>query len=350
MKKIMLAISLILFIESAYSQDSTLVWSDEFDQDSININNWNFETGNGNYGWGNNEKQYYTKRPENIKIVNGVLVITARKESYNGYNYTSSRIQTKNKAYFKYGRIEMKAKLPRGKGTWPAFWMLPQSQLYGSNYWPDNGELDIMEYVGYDPSKVHGTVHTNKNSGSASISSVITYYGVENNFHVYAVEWAPTIIKFYVDSYLYGTYSRMDRNWQYWPFDQNFFMLINFAVGGNWGGAQGIDDTVFPQTFEIDYVRVYQYTNTGTASVITSDEDISVSPNPVRDILTVKINESLLNKSWVSVFNLSGTRIHSPLLCTNESTGIDFSQEKTGCYILLVEGNNMKKTYPVIKN
>lgn len=340
---------LFAFISFAIpSTGQTLVWSDEFDGDALNTSYWNYDLGNGASGWGNNELEYYTSRPENIKVENGKLIITARNESYSGYNYTSARIHTKNKAYWKYGRIEMKAKLPKGKGTWPAFWMLPQQQLYGSNYWPDNGEIDIMEYVGYQPGFIYGSVHTHQNYGGNSVTGHIEYSGVEDDFHVYAIEWTEDNIKYYVDSYYYTHYYRPVDQWNYWPFNQNFFILLNFAVGGNWGGAQGVDNTIFPQTYEIDYVRVYSL----ATDAETTDLDklnISVFPNPTDRFINISMKNNLDKDYLVTVYDLLGRIVVTPEIYREDDAQIDLQNLNAGIYILKVNQNNSTKTFKIIK-
>lgn len=348
MKKFIFFIIAFLGAYQAFGQSYELVWSDEFDLDTVDAARWNFETGNGSNGWGNNEKEYYTERPENVRIDSGNLIITALKEDYMGFQYTSARMQTKNKAYWKYGRIEMRAKLPKGRGTWPAFWLLPQQQNYGTSYWPDNGEVDIMEYVGYAPGKVYGTVHTNKNNGSGGISQTISYAGVENDFHVYAIDWTPDEIKWYVDDYYYGSYQRLNRDWHYWPFDQPFFIIINFAVGGNWGGAQGIDDAIFPQTYEIDYIRVYQSPISSVSNNQLKGDDITVSPNPVNDFLIINIKNSITLPE-ISVYNSGGAILLSQIQYEQPRTRIDFSPFSSGIYIVLLKNELLSRTFKVIK-
>ncbi len=223
-----------------------LVWSDEFDGSSIDAAIWNFETGNNN-GWGNNEQEYY--QPNNATIENGNLVITAKKETVGFYHYTSSRMTTRGKKEFYYGRIEARIKLPVGQGFWPAFWML------GSNIntvnWPACGETDIMEHINTD-SVIHGTIHWDnsghqQNTGTTSSSP--------SAYHVYGVQWDKSSIKWYVDSIQYHVASITGNDTE--EFHQPFFILLNFAVGGNWPG-QTIDDSLLPAKMYIDYVRVYQ--------------------------------------------------------------------------------------------
>ena len=246
---------------SDYSSSLTynLVWSDEFDGDTLNEDNWKYEI-NGS-GGGNNELQYYTD--QNVTVSEGTLKITAKKEAYMSRDYTSSRITTEYHQTFKYGVIEISAKIPAGKGTWPALWMMPEFSRYGG--WPNSGEIDIMEHVGYDPNVIHGTVHTdyyNHKDGSSKGGTTRDYQDVTEEFHVYKIEWLPDQIKWYVDDELYYTFNPNKFSscptYKAWPFISPFFLIFNVAVGGDWGGAQGIDDDIFPTTMEVDYVRVYQ--------------------------------------------------------------------------------------------
>lgn len=232
-------------------------WSDEFNNDGIpDTSKWTFETGDD--GWGNNELQYYTNG-KNAVIENGVLKIIAKKTGKKNYAYTSSRIITRNKADWKYGRIEIKAKLPEGRGTWSAFWMLPQKFSYGAG--TSSGEIDIMEHVGFEPDIVHFSVHTkaynsyykNEKTKSKNISSP------ESKFYIYSIDWTPYGIRGYVDGIKYFEYLKNKKSFKYWPFDKNFFLIINLAIGGDWGGLHGVDNKIFPATLEIDYVRVYKF-------------------------------------------------------------------------------------------
>lgn len=240
-----------------YFDKLVLNWSDEFDESEINMDHWTLETGAS--GWGNNELQNYTNG-DNAKVVDGKLIITARKVNENTLvgSYTSSRIVSKEKKEFQYGRLEIRAKLPSGTGIWPAIWML------GSNFssvgWPSCGEMDIMEYVGYEPNVIHSTVHTPAGYGGNGNGSSKTLATCEEEFHVYGLFWTKRKLVFYTDNIenVTHTYIPAVKTSENWPFDQPFFFIFNVAVGGNWGGAQGIDNSIFPQTMEIDYVRVYQ--------------------------------------------------------------------------------------------
>jgi beta-glucanase (GH16 family) len=253
---------LLLFFISTFQLQAqsgefeALVWADEFNEGSRpNEADWTYEQGNGcpsNCGWGNNEEQYYTDKTQNVRIENGILIIEARKEDN---KITSGRIITQGKRSFKYGRIEVRAKLPSGRGTWPAIWMLGEN--INTVGWPACGEIDIMEYVGYEPQKVHGSLHTPSSYGNTQNTSEITVSNAESAFNLYAIEWDEEKIRFFVNDTNFYTYQPAKSS-STWPFDQQAFLILNLAIGGNWGGAQGVDESIFPQRFEIDYVRVYQ--------------------------------------------------------------------------------------------
>jgi len=239
-------------VEKPYS----LVWSDEFEKDGLPDNTkWNYDIG-GN-GWGNNELQYYSNRSENARVSNGNLIIEAKKESLSGRSYTSARLLTKGKAHWTFGKFEIKAKLPSGKGTWPAIWLLAATDPLR---WPDDGELDIMEEVGFNPNVIHGTVHNKLYNGAngQQKGGSITIPDAQTAFHVYSLEWTPASIKWAVDGNIFFTYDAVNYPVEAFPYNKDFFMILNIAIGGNWGGQQGVDDSIFPQQMLIDYVRVYQ--------------------------------------------------------------------------------------------
>jgi hypothetical protein len=239
---------------------STLVWADEFNTASLNLENWTFETGDGCpslCGWGNNELEYYTNRPENLYFQDGAMVIEAKKEDFGGRAYTSAKIVSRGKKAFKFGRMEIRAKLPKGKGIWPAIWMLPQNNVFGG--WPRSGELDIMEYLGHEPNKVHGTVHFGPGPGSTQFTRSYTLPTTDfsNDFHVFSIVWDVDNIQWFVDGNLFGTFTKNDAGSATYPFNEEFFFIINLAVGGNWPGNPDAT-TTFPQKLAVDYIRVYQ--------------------------------------------------------------------------------------------
>ena len=244
-------------VDLAWDFEKVPSWADEFDQEGLpDPKKWDYDLGGS--GWGNNELQFYTKSAKNAQVANGVLRITAIKENKEGKEYTSARLVSRGKGDFLYGRFEIKAKLPTGKGTWPALWMLPTDWAYGD--WPRSGEIDIIEHVGYDQNKVHMSVHTeayNHKIGTQK-TSFKTVPGVSEDFHLYRLDWTPYAIRGYVDNVKLFEFINDGKGIDSWPFDKRFHFLINLAVGGDWGGAQGVDPTVFPKTMEVDYVRVYK--------------------------------------------------------------------------------------------
>lgn len=232
----------------------TLAWSDEFDGKTIDPKNWTYDIGAG--GWGNGEAEYYSNRPENARIENGMLVIEARQEKYEGSYYTSARLKTQGLQNFQYGQIEARLKVPEGKGLWPAFWMLG-SNFNGSN-WPDCGELDIMEYIGKEPDLIMGTAHGPGYSGALGITQWYRQkYNIADDFHTYAIRWQAGQIDWYLDGELYHTVKHANVGEREWVFDQPFFILLNLAVGGQLPGPVSLDVT-FPRQYLVDYVRVFQ--------------------------------------------------------------------------------------------
>jgi beta-glucanase (GH16 family) len=237
-----------------------LVWYDEFNYNGLpDSTKWSFATDRNNIGWGNNELQWYTdSKPENANVGGGTLKITAIKEPINGKKYSSARLTTKNKASWKYCKVEVRAKLPTGRGTWPAIWMMPQESIYGG--WPKSGEIDIMEHVGFNPDTVFSTVHTGKFNHmiGTQVGKKIEVPTATTNFHVYSMEWEENEIRSYVDGKHYFTFKNNGQGFEAWPFDQPFHIILNLAIGGGLGGKKGVDDTLFPHVYEIDYVRVYK--------------------------------------------------------------------------------------------
>ncbi len=266
MKSTVLVLLVFVWL-NLFSQNQTtfnkLVWSDEFSKPGTpDTTKWSYDLGDGCpkvCGWGNNELEYYTQEPKNVRIENGKLIIEAHKEEIGGKQYTSTRIVTKLKGDWLYGRVEVKAKLPRGKGTWPAIWMLSTDWKYGG--WPASGEIDIMEHVGYDPDVLHGTIHTetyNHGKGTQK-EGKITVPGLMDDFHVYAINWSKNAMDFFVDGKKYHSVTRDPKeDFKGWPFDQRFHLIMNLAVGGNWGGKMGVDESIWPKRMEVEYVRIYQ--------------------------------------------------------------------------------------------
>ncbi len=239
-----------------------LVWSDEFNDDGLpDSTKWKMDVG-GN-GWGNNEKQFYLNNSlENSFVKDGILHIVALKKNHEKNNYTSAKAITYQKFSLQYGKVEVMAKLPSGKGTWPAIWMLPESLRKGEEKWPLCGEIDIMEHVGKDPNVVHVSLHSElyNHIKRTQITHYDTVQNVFDNFHKYGIEWTKDDITFYIDDKLFyksvkGQDGRVSTN-EGWPFDKPYYLILNLAIGGNWGGA--IDDNIFPSEMQIDFVRVYQ--------------------------------------------------------------------------------------------
>lgn len=243
----------------------TLVWADEFDYDGLpDPTRWGYEV--GGHGWGNGEAQFYTDgRIENAAVdqAGGMLTITARRESWEGNDYTSAKLNSSlgdgNPGSWIGALIEIRARLPAGRGTWPAFWMMPDDCAEG---WPNCGEIDIMEHVGYDEGRIHGTIHTDafNHMEGTQISDDVVISDATSAFHLYALEWSADRLQWSVDGTPYHTLDR-ETAWGFaeWPFnDKPFHIKINIAVGGSWGGVEGIDDSIFPVTMELDYVCVYQ--------------------------------------------------------------------------------------------
>ena len=227
----------------------SLVWSEEFNIDGVpDPAKWGYDIGGG--GWGNNELEYYTNRTDNAAVSGGTLKITLKKENFSGSQYTSARLLSKDKISFKYGKIEIRAKLPAGGGTWPAIWML------GNNIstvpWPACGEIDIMEHVGNQLNKIYGTLHHPGHSGATGDGGTVTISNATTEFHKYTVEWSATTIRFLVDDATFYTFT----NNPALPFNQNFFLILNVAMGGNFGGI--VDPAFISAAMEIDYIRVYQ--------------------------------------------------------------------------------------------
>lgn len=243
---------------TAQSPGLKLVWSDEFTTTGLpDSSKWKFDV--GGHGWGNNELQYYTgKDTQNAVVRDGVLKITARMKDRENRNYTSAKLLTKGIKEFMYGRIEVRAKLPAGRGTWPAIWML------GTNIkeagWPACGEIDIMEHVGYNKDSLFGTIHSaayNHVKGTQKGKGIFITEPY-TQFHIYAIDWTAEKIDFLLDGKVYYSVKNEHLTTKEWPFNQPFYLILNLAIGGGWGGKMGVDNSIFPAVMEVDYIRVYQ--------------------------------------------------------------------------------------------
>ncbi len=238
-------------IQITVSVAQSLLFSDEFDTPGApDPSKWGYDIGTGSGGWGNNELQYYTNRSDNVVVSNGTLKIIAKKENFSGSAFTSARLLSQNKFSFKYGKVEARAKLPFGVGTWPAIWMLGNN--ISTAGWPACGEIDIMEHRGSEQNKIHSTLHYPNNSGGNGKTSSINIPNVSTEFQIYTCEWSATEIKFSVNNQVFFTFANNNSI----PFNQNFFLILNVAMGGNFGGA--VDPNFVSSTMEIDYIRVYQ--------------------------------------------------------------------------------------------
>ena len=338
----------------------TLVWDDDFDNSEIDLNKWNFEIGTGDWGWGNNEAQYYTNDPENAYIEDGNLIIQAVHENYGGMNYTSARLTTKNKGDWRYGKFEIRAKLPTGIGTWPAIWMLPTDWVYGG--WPESGEIDIMEHVGYNPNWIHGTIHTDayNHMDGTQLGGQIHINDASSNFHIYSIEWSDESIKWYVDDIqFYDFYNDQQDDFTTWPFNQDFHLILNLAIGGTWGGQQGIDDSAFPAQFKIDYVKVYEASQLSSYDRLLPIRYKSYQnyPNPFNPITTLRYDlpeDALVN---ITIYDIMG-RVVNNLVSNQQTAGYKSIQwnatndkgapVSAGLYLYRIEAGDFRQTKKMV--
>ena len=302
-----LAVVLLFGIDTAWGAGQ-LIWSDEFTGDSVNTTNWTFDIGNGSGGWGNNELEYYTSRTQNVYVANGLLHIVAQQESYDGFNYTSAKLKTAGLFSCKYGLCEFYARLPQGQGYWPALWMMPENSVYGG--WAASGEIDVTENKGSNPANVLGTIHFGgvypNNTQSYGPSFTFPAGDSVTNFHLYALEWTTNSIGWYVDNQLYETQTNWwsssnptntnIRNPYPAPFDQPFYIIMNLAVGGNFGGNPD-DTTIFPGEMQVQYVRVYD----GTPTVTPPSPPILQLEIPFNDLPGTTTTSSTTNGAAASV-------------------------------------------------
>ncbi len=314
-------ILLLLFTASAsipsMAQRYELVWAENFDVDgALSSQRWVYDIGNGSNGWGNAELQYYTADSSNVKVRGGNLIITARKQPLGGRAYTSARIKTQLRANFKYGRIEVRAKLPRGQGMWPAIWMLPSDNFFGG--WPRSGEIDIMEGRGNTPDHVEGTVHYWRAGCTGNDALACREFNGKgytlptgnfaDEFHVFSIEWTKDGIDWYVDGNKYHSIRKSTLNAEWYPFDERFYFILNVAVGGNFFGANAnvVDDHLLPQSMTVDYIHVYQDANQSpTVNLSTSAGSVIESGVPV----TLISNAADSDGSVVKVDFFYGTQL-----------------------------------------
>ncbi|WP_321316562.1 glycoside hydrolase family 16 protein [Labilibaculum sp.] len=237
-----------------------LVWSDEFDYTGLpDSTKWIYDTVGNSEGWGNNEAQHYTiAKKENAWVKDGVLSINALKEQYEGKEYTSARLNSK--ANWLCGKIEVNAKLPKGRGTWSAIWMMPADWTFKDGNWPNIGEIDIMEHVGHNLGVIHASAHSKDYQWQINTQQTDTIHisDVAEKFHSYIWEWTPEVMRAYVDDQLYFEYKNEGLGESKWPYVKPFYLILNVAVGGAWGSVEGIDAEAFPQTMQVDYVRIFQ--------------------------------------------------------------------------------------------
>ena len=319
--KLILWLSTIFFSSLSYSQYA-LVWSDEFDNNELNLNKWTYDLGQGDWGWGNNELQFYTNNSANINVDSGYLHIIAKSQQFAGANYTSARIKTKDLYEFTYGKVEARIKIPYGQGFWPAFWML------GSNIddvsWPYCGEIDIMEHVNNE-NVIHGTHHYDNNGHNYIGNSVVCD---ASEFQVYSIEWTPYSIKWYLNGSIYFQNSIDPSSVSKEEFHSPFFLLLNLAVGGLWPGNPD-SSTNFPGIMMVDYVRVYQNEFTLIESE-NPNQNFKIYPNPVKDVLNIS-KENFIS---YQIFTIEGKEITPSF---KQQKTINVSNLDSGFYCLKIE-------------
>jgi beta-glucanase (GH16 family) len=338
---------LLACAQDIQAQNWQLVWSDEFEGDTLDTSKWSYQYGTGTseglINWGNNELQYYTDRNENIYVADGRLHIVARQESFNNRNYTSARIRTINQGDWKYGRFEIRAKLPEGQGLWPAIWMMPTDNVYGG--WAASGEIDIMELLGHEPNRVHGTLHyggnwpNNVHSGSSYQLSSGTF---SDDFHTFTLLWREGEFRWFVNGILYQN----QINWYTTghpypaPFDERFHMILNVAVGGNWPGNPN-HTTVFPQEMVVDYIRIYQDASTTSTEPPGTDRPSSFDlkqnyPNPFASISNIEFTLPRAETVSIDVFDALGRLVANvtdgPYSSGSHSVQFDASRLMNGIY------------------
>jgi beta-glucanase (GH16 family) len=353
MRKLLLFIALIWLAPFCFAQQPTLVWSDEFEGTGApDPAKWGYDLGNNN-GWGNNEVQTYTNLVQNARQENGSLIIDALKQ---GYTWTSARLLTNNKFEFKYGRVVFRAKLPVGIGTWPALWMLGEN--FASAGWPACGEIDVMEHVGKVPGQVHSTVHSPSSYGASVNTNAKYVSNFSTEFHTYELTWTYEKLEFRIDSVLFYTYKPNVRNGSTWPFDKPFFIIMNIAMGGNWGSApqyetgglkNGIDPSLTSARMELDYVRVYQYPaavdDPQGGRIDRGLNKSFFSPNPTEGRLLIDLPCG--TPATGNVYNLCGKTVYQ-FMANNPTTEIDLSALSKGLYCITLQSEGRSWTNKLI--
>lgn len=352
--KALILITLVWFALNCFAQQDTLVWSDEFEETGLpNSANWTYDLGTG--GWGNNEIQNYTNKTQNVRQENGVLIIEALKS---GNSWTSARIITKNRYDFTYGRIVYRAKLPIGRGTWPALWMLGKN--ISSVGWPACGEIDVMEHVGKNPGVVQSALHTPSSNGNTINKGSKSISGFNTEFHLYEANWKSDRIEFRYDNTLVYTYKPSVLNSSTWPFSKPFFIIMNIAMGGNWGSdpqyetnglKNGIDPALTSARMEIDYVRVYKPLSFTSINELpgekdqTNDNGIVIFPNPTEGVFHVKLPEGTTSKGTVSD---SAGKVVLIFEAKSDTTNIDLSDFPKGMYYVSLQTEGKVVTRMII--
>jgi len=328
-----------LFSFSLYAGRWDLVWADSFNTYTglPDPSKWAYETGAG--GWGNNELENYTaSRLENARVDSGNLIIEARNDNYQSHQYSSVRMHSTGTGNWTYGRMEIRAKLPFGKGTWPALWMMPTSSSYGG--WPASGEIDIMEHVGSDQGNIHFSTHCLKyyfrlNNQKTAIKKIAD---CSTAFHVYAMEWTPDTIRGYIDTSLYFVNPNEHSGWQAWPFDKPFHFIFNIAIGGDWGGA--VDNTIFPQRMYVDYARVFTWNANGQSGVHDGEASTLKS---IRGFVALQHGTTLrMTMPTPSKYTATLCKLDGRIVASAQGSGIagtlDAGRLVQGMYVLKIVG------------
>jgi len=342
MKKILLIIGLLLSVIGLDAQNWKLVWADEFDGDTLNTDKWSYMIGDGSDygipGWGNNELQYYQE--ENVTVADGFLTLTAKRENVESSQFTSGRIRTIEMGDWTYGRFEFRAKMPEGKGLWSAIWMLPTDEDYGG--WASSGEIDIMEYLGDDTTRVYGTIHyggqwpANEHRGTDYVTDDTAF---NNAFHTFALEWEEGKLRWYVDGELFqnlGTGMWYSSSAAFpAPFNKRFHLLLNLAVGGNWPGSPDFN-TTFPQEFVLDYVRVYQDGVSGIEMESAGFELQQNHPNPFEEHSVISFSLPSEKHVLLELFDTTGRKVQTLANSTfgpgSHTVGVEAKQLEPGLY------------------